>query len=307
MRLTWLIILAGCGVDAGSASGDADGDGLTDAEEAALGTRPGHFDTDGDGIGDGDEVAQGTDPLRADTDMDGLTDGEEAEHATDPNDADSDDDGVGDAEEVAAGTDPNRFEGPGPPDDEEDEEEEQEEEEDLPDDEEDDPPEDAEYYSGGGWEIDLDCNASLSPSGTGVGQVSTNFNLTDQFGEVVSLHDFCGRAVLVVSSAMWCGPCQSEAATLEALYLKYRDDGFMVVTLLGENNGGSAPSAADLGAWASAYGLSTPVLSDASWSASAYYEEDWYIPSVTLLGPGAVVIKRDAYVSDSDIVAALPH
>lgn len=42
---------------------DTDGDGLTDEEEAALGTDPNNRDSDGDGISDGDEVAAGTDPL----------------------------------------------------------------------------------------------------------------------------------------------------------------------------------------------------------------------------------------------------
>ncbi len=44
---------------------DSDGDGLTDGQEAELGTDPFNPDTDGDGINDGDEVANGTDPLDA--------------------------------------------------------------------------------------------------------------------------------------------------------------------------------------------------------------------------------------------------
>ncbi|MFH1463339.1 MAG: hypothetical protein ABIO70_03030 [Pseudomonadota bacterium] len=44
---------------------DADGDGLTDTEEAALGTDPADPDSDDDGFGDGDEVAAGTNPLYA--------------------------------------------------------------------------------------------------------------------------------------------------------------------------------------------------------------------------------------------------
>jgi hypothetical protein len=43
-------------------SDDADGDGLTDAEEAELGTDPAKADSDGDGYDDGFEVEYGTDP-----------------------------------------------------------------------------------------------------------------------------------------------------------------------------------------------------------------------------------------------------
>ncbi len=50
-------------VDRGPGSVDTDGDGLTDAQEAALGTDPNNPDTDGGGINDGTEVARGTDPL----------------------------------------------------------------------------------------------------------------------------------------------------------------------------------------------------------------------------------------------------
>jgi hypothetical protein len=64
--------------------GDSDGDGLTDDQEAALGTDPHKADTDGDGLKDGVEVAgnvgsckAGTNPLKADTDGDSLSDGAE--------------------------------------------------------------------------------------------------------------------------------------------------------------------------------------------------------------------------------------
>jgi hypothetical protein len=103
------------GVDC-AANDDDDADGLTNAQEAQLGTDPEKADTDGDGIDDGDEVSgatntaygnAATDPLKADTDGDGLTDGaEETTYGTDPNKADTDAGGVDDGTEVANGTDP---------------------------------------------------------------------------------------------------------------------------------------------------------------------------------------------------------
>ncbi len=81
---------------------DSDGDGLTDEEEAALGTDPFNWDTDGDGLSDGDEVKKyGTDPLNPDTDFDGLTDGQEVLiYKTDPLKRDTDGGGVDDGHEV---------------------------------------------------------------------------------------------------------------------------------------------------------------------------------------------------------------
>ncbi|MFP2957252.1 Ig-like domain-containing protein [Myxococcus sp. 1LA] len=88
---------------------DADNDGLTDAEEIALGTDPNNPDTDGDGLPDGIEVhVAGTDPLDDDTDDDGLLDGnEDANHdgivdegETDPNNWDTDGDLLSDGLEL---------------------------------------------------------------------------------------------------------------------------------------------------------------------------------------------------------------
>jgi len=73
---------------------DSDGDGLSDRDEAAIGTDPFDPDTDGDGLEDGEEVALGTDPLIPDTDGDGISDGDEVMLGTDPLDDDSDDDGI---------------------------------------------------------------------------------------------------------------------------------------------------------------------------------------------------------------------
>ena len=73
------LLLAACG------SADPDGDGLTNAEEAELGTDPNNADTDGDGLDDYTEVNEtGTDPTVADTDGDGYDDGDEWEDNTDP-------------------------------------------------------------------------------------------------------------------------------------------------------------------------------------------------------------------------------
>lgn len=113
---------------------DTDGDGLSDAQEIALGTNPNNADTDGDGIQDKAEVDNGLNPLDAtdaaqdldndglsnvdeinagsdirviDTDGDGLTDAEEVNsYGTNPASTDSDNDGLSDSFEISNGLDP---------------------------------------------------------------------------------------------------------------------------------------------------------------------------------------------------------
>jgi hypothetical protein len=101
---------------ASSASGDIDGDGLSDVDEAAYGSDPLNRDYDADGIIDGEEVyVYGTDPLNNDSDGDGLLDGEEAfQYGTSPLSPDTDGDGLGDSDEIFVyGTNPNAFDSDG--------------------------------------------------------------------------------------------------------------------------------------------------------------------------------------------------
>jgi hypothetical protein len=105
-------------VPIGQSAGDADEDtdGLSDAQEAELGTDPANPDTDADGLFDGPEVAAGTDPTLYDTDGDGFGDNQEIVNGSDPFDPasvpvgepgiDTDGDLLTDAEEAELGTDP---------------------------------------------------------------------------------------------------------------------------------------------------------------------------------------------------------
>jgi hypothetical protein len=54
---------------------DEDGDGLTNAEEHALGTNPEASDSDSDGLGDHAEMLAGLNPNNPDCDLDGILDG----------------------------------------------------------------------------------------------------------------------------------------------------------------------------------------------------------------------------------------
>ena len=149
---------------------DTDGDGLTDAEEADLGTDPTVADTDEDGLDDGFEVALGTDPLSTDSDGDGLGDGEEVEIGTDPVSMDTDGDTFIDPLEINENFDP--LDGS-----------------DVP-------------YAGFYYGRDT-CYQEYATAVYGEGDVLSDFALTDQFGDTVRLSDFCGRVIYIECGADW--------------------------------------------------------------------------------------------------------
>ncbi len=106
-----------------------------------------------------------------DDDADGLMSNDEEDMGTDPDNPDSDDDGWLDGEEADSHTDPL---------------------------------DDGDHPYTGGWEIDS-CRTQMEgvETGTAVGDVAPNFALTDQYGDELKLHDFCGKAVEIVSAAFW--------------------------------------------------------------------------------------------------------
>lgn len=99
------------------ATGDPDGDGLSNVQEQTAQTIPTNADTDGDGLNDGFEVRGGLDPLDdgvldsnhgagGDPDSDGLSNLAEQTAGTHPNNADTDGDALPDPYEVAQGLNP---------------------------------------------------------------------------------------------------------------------------------------------------------------------------------------------------------
>ena len=298
LSLLAAVVLTACsdGADGSGATDfvDADGDGLTDALEAQIGTDPEAFDTDGDRLGDGDELRYyGTDPTLVDSDGDGIDDGTEVlDLGTDPADWDSDDDGMSEGEEVEAGSDPLD---PAPLD-----------------------------GDGDGW-LDNDEKAAGSdpenpfswPRGTGqwpdfsewavedgvagdtygFGEVYPDFEVLDQFGNPVSLYQFYGYVILLDYAAGWCGPCMDVAEGAQEMWLEYADEGFIILHTMIEDASYNQPSVPFLESWADVYGLEFPVTGGDNWiNSDAFYD---------LIGPGVfdggipamVLLDRDMTIS----------
>jgi len=72
-----------------------------------------------------------------------------------------------------------------------------------------------------------------------------DFTLNDLQGKSWHFRDLQGKVVLVNFWATWCPPCRKEMPDLQALYDKYKDQGFVVLSISDEEDGKVAPFIAE--------------------------------------------------------------
>jgi len=209
--------------------------------------------------------------LPYDVDGDGLMGDEETEYGTNPDKADTDGDSYDDGVEVAGNTDPTDR---------------------------------GDHPYEGGWPIDS-CRWDIESTGVGVGEIAPDFELEDQFGETVRLHDFCGKAVLLTFGAEWCGPCQAKASKLEALYQRYDPNEFIAIDVLYEDIDSQPATAETAERWVDAYGLTVPVLIDPDQTVIINWVLANAIPSESLMKPGLEILVLDTQEADMHIDEAL--
>ena len=68
--------------------------------------------------------------------------------------------------------------------------------------------------------------------GFGVDDVAPDFTLGDQNDITHSLSQYRGSVVLLDVSTIWCAPCQALAESTQATADKFRNEGFVYVTIL---------------------------------------------------------------------------
>jgi peroxiredoxin len=84
---------------------------------------------------------------------------------------------------------------------------------------------------------------------------NADFTLTDLQGKAWHLQDMRGKVVLVNFWATWCPPCRKEMPDLDALYNKFKDQGFVVLAISDEEAAKVTPYIAE-------HKISYPVMLD---------------------------------------------
>lgn len=137
----------------------------------------------------------------------------------------------------------------------------------------------------------------------------------DVCGEPARLRDFFGNYLVVVVSAMDCGPCQAMAAEERAFLEQARSiaGGVEVITLLSPSL--DAPldpmPAEDIALWTASYELRSPVLGDRGWGfalSQTVWPDVMAYPSWFVTSPGLEVLAAghgyDAFEGALDAIAS---
>jgi thiol-disulfide isomerase/thioredoxin len=69
-----------------------------------------------------------------------------------------------------------------------------------------------------------------------VGQVAPEISLPNPEGQIQNLSSLRGKLVLIDFWASWCGPCRKENPHVVAVYNKYKDKGFTILSVSLDSN-----------------------------------------------------------------------
>ena len=116
------------------------------------------------------------------------------------------------------------------------------------------------------------------------GFLAPDFSLPNAEGNLTTLSDLRGQAVLVNLWASWCTPCQAEMPAMQRVFEEYKDQGFTILAV----NATQQDSQAAATQFASEKNLTFPILYDLDGSVSRSYQLTALPTSFFILPDGTI-------------------
>lgn len=129
-------------------------------------------------------------------------------------------------------------------------------------------------------------------TGPKIGAFAPDFTLPARDGKPTALSSFRGKTVLLNFWATWCGPCQQEMPSLEALYQRYKDRNFVIVGVSLDEEGWSV-----VDGFLQRVAVTFPLLLDTAQSVSDAYQI-FRIPESYLIDETGLIV--DKFVGPQD-------
>jgi peroxiredoxin len=131
------------------------------------------------------------------------------------------------------------------------------------------------------------------------GFLAPDFSLPTSSGEIITLSDLRGQAVLINLWATWCPPCRAEMPAIEKVYNEYKDEGFVVLAI----NMTHQDDPFNIAPFVAEHGLTFPILLDETGATARAYQlrslpssffigRDGIINEVVIGGPMAEALLR---------------
>jgi len=118
------------------------------------------------------------------------------------------------------------------------------------------------------------------------GFLAPDFSLPTMSGEIISLSNLRGQAVLVNLWATWCPPCRAEMPAIEKVYNEYKDEGFVVLAI----NMTYQDDPFNISPFVAEHGLTFPILLDETGETARAYQ----LRSL----PSSFFIRRDGIIQE---------
>ncbi len=134
-----------------------------------------------------------------------------------------------------------------------------------------------------------------------IGDFIKAFVEEDSNGNTFSLDSFKGKVILLNISAMWCGPCRSEASELMEIYNTYKEKGFEIVQCIYQDEDGNPTDKSDIQRWINEFKLAFTVLTDPDRSLVDFFTFSG-IPFNVIIGRDFVIRYRMEGFSKNDII-----